>query len=120
MESMNIKKWFVYIWMFLFCSVPLLFAEEYKEPEIEKVFEWRPHFALGLVLAYHIDGLRVEFAHPLMANFQDSKCNEFQSDTQRIVIVLGGPKAWRYEALRSATAYRVAPGEWQPIITKTR
>ena len=118
------KKWVICIWIFIF-SLPFLplsdlFAEEYREPSLAKVIDWRPHFSLGLVLVYEIDGFRVEFAHPLMANFADSKCNELQSETDRIVIVVGGQNAWRYEALRTPTAYRITPGEWLPIITKTR
>ena len=117
---MNVmKKWFACIWIFLFSSVPVLFAQDYPEPKLETVVEWKPHWALGLVLAYEIDGLRVEFAHPLMANFADSNCNEFQSDSGRIIVILGGQPAWRYEALSMATAYRIAPGEWKPIIHKT-
>ena len=115
----QMKIWFLCIWVFLFSSVPILFAQEFKEPKLEQVIEWKPHWALGLVLAYHIDGLRIEFAHPLMANFADSNCNEFQSDQDRIVIILGGQPAWRYEALSMATAYRVVPGEWRPLIHKT-
>ena len=114
------KKYLICILIFLFVWVPVAVAQNLKEPRIEQVIEWKPHLSLGLILTYHIDGMQVEFAHPLMANFPDSKCNEFQPDTDRIVIISGGINAWRYEAMQIATAYRIIPGEWQPVIQKTR
>jgi len=120
MEQINMKKYLICILIFLFVWVPVAVAKEIKEPQLENAVAWKPHWSLGVILIYDMEGLRVEFAHPLMANFPDSKCNEFQSDNNRLILITGGRQAWRYEAMQIATAYRIIPGEWQPVIQKTR
>ena len=91
-----------------------------KEPTIDRLAYWYPMDVVGAVMVYLDTGVKLQYAHPILAARPIPKCDSIVEKSDYFVAVQGPPnKAYEYTIMKEATMRRVGNRDWEGAIEKT-